>query len=197
MKTNKQLITSFTAIIFLMAATFLTACSKSEKPDSSGSGLGTMTLEVTGEVNGSFKGMADFNHLKVSQTESWSIAGHDMKPQTFSLDITAIGNQFTSNTIGRPEPGNYSIGGMQTADYQATFTHIVDEDFYNSNGKNVTYTTTYLNEGQNGTLTITSSTEETVKGTFSFTAHPQDTSSPDASSKTVQIQGEFTAHKRK
>ena len=30
MKTNKQLITSFTAIIFLMAATFLTACSKSE-----------------------------------------------------------------------------------------------------------------------------------------------------------------------
>lgn len=194
MKTIKKNILFFLAA-FLTAAVSLTACSKDEKKPSTYD-LGEVNITVTGDLSGTFKGVADFDHLVLKGgNETWSISTHDIKPQTFSMSIMVAGNEWTENTIGRPEPGTYSIGGINTSDYQAGFDHIVDQDYYNKNGKNASYSTIWQGKEESGTLVITSSTENMVKGTFDFIAHQYDEDTLEQIA-TVRIKGDFTANKR-
>ncbi|MFA7649340.1 MAG: hypothetical protein WCY06_03315, partial [Flavobacteriaceae bacterium] len=58
----------------------------------------------------------------------------------------------------------------------------------------VEYSTTYGNNANNGTLTITSSTENTVKGSFECTAYRVDNNLNIVG--TIQVVGDFTANKR-
>lgn len=193
---------NFSTVRFFVYGLFVflaLACSKSDDNKDGGGGKGTnlgeVNIIVSGDLSGTFKGVADFDHLKASSSEIWSISAHDNKPQTFSMSIMVTGNEWSENTIGRPEPGTYSLGGVGTSDYQAGFDHIVDQDYYNKNGKNTSYSTIWMKEEENGTLVITSSTENVVKGTFDFIAHQYD---EDALEKigTVRIKGNFTANKR-
>lgn len=198
---NSILISAFSpllrlSMVSLLAVTLTTGCSKDKDKESQTYDLGEVNITVTGDLNGTFKGVADFDHL-VSKggNETWSISTHDIKPQTFSMSIMVAGNEWTENTIGRPEPGTYSIGGINTSDYQAGFDHIVDQDYYNKNGKNASYSTIWQGKEESGTLLITSSTENTVKGTFDFIAHQYDEDTLEQIA-TVRIKGDFTANKR-
>lgn len=171
---------------------FAFSCNKDEVKDTD---LGEVNITVSGDLNGTFKGIADFDYLVSGGNEIWSISTHDTKPQTFSMSIMVAGNEWTENTIGRPEPGTYSIGGLYTSDYQAGFDHIVDQDYYNEKGKNASYSTIWQEEEEIGVLVITSSTENEVKGRFDFIAHQYD---EDDLRKigTVSIKGNFIANKR-
>lgn len=196
-KRNLSIVNLF---VYGLLAFLAFSCNKGD--DNKGDGgrkdtnLGEVNITVTGDLNETFKGVADFDHLVLKGgNETWSISTHDSKPQTFSMSIMVAGNEWTENTIGRPEPGTYSIGGVYTSDYQAGFDHIVDQDYYNKNGKNASYSTIWQGKEESGTLVITSSTENTVKGTFDFIAHQYDEDTLEQIA-TVRIKGDFTANKR-
>lgn len=181
-------VTKFLATVIIAS---LVACS-SDDNNNNGSGgfdLGIINLTVTGEVEGDFSGMADFDHLAVMGTEIWSIDGNDYSPQTFSISFTdmAIGG-----TADRPTPGTYSIGSsVGDADYSAIFLYFPD----GFKEYSTTIFSDIIDGGENsGTLTITSSNENTVKGHFEFTAYREDDDLNIAG--TIQVQGEFTANKR-
>lgn len=183
MKTIQKNILFFLAA-FLTAAVSLTACSKDDKegPESS-LDLGEVTLTVTGDAEGAFKGMADFEGAKRSQTETWEISMHDYSPQTFSLSLIRM-----NEGIDNPKPGTYSIGLSNKADFFAVFTHIVDEDYVNA----IEYST--FESDNSGTLTIESVSENTIKGKFELTAYEYDDKLDPIGD--IEIKGQFTANQR-
>jgi len=168
----------------------ISSCSKDEKPGDSFTGdLGEVSLTVSGDVVGKFKGMADFELDKYSNTYIFDISMHDFNPQTFSLSIQKVHTD--EDNIEIPGPGTYTIGTFSDADYQAEFIPIVDEDFVNT----TEYITAFSDEKDtSGELTIHSSDGKTLKGNFEFTAHELDDEFNPVGSVTVV--GEFTANKR-
>lgn len=183
MKTIQKNILFFLAA-FLTAAVSLTACSKDEKEGPEGSlGLGVATLTVTGDVEGTFKGMADFEGQLASRTEAWEISMHDYSPQTFSLNLMRM-----NDGIENPKPGTYTIGISSSADFFAVFTHIVDEDYVNA----IEYST--FESDNSGTLTIESVSENTIKGKFELTAYEYDDKLDPIGD--IEIKGQFTANQR-
>lgn len=184
MKTIKKYIFPVLTLLPILVL-FLTACSKDEKDGSEGSlDLGEGTLTVTGDVEGVFKGMADFEGKLASQTETWKISMHNYSPQTFSLTLLKM-----NDGIENPKPGTYTIGISTKADFSAAFTHIVDEDYVNA----IEYST--FEDSNSRTLTIESVTEKTIKGKFEFTAHEYDDMLNPRGD--VEIKGQFKANKRK
>lgn len=155
--------------------------------NSSSSDFGEINITVTGQLEDNFSGMADFHQSEVLSTQVWEISGHDYNPQTFSIQLMDVG---ITDDAERPSPGTYSIGNTVNADYTVNFTHIPNGSFSNS----VEYSTTYGNNANNGTLTITSSTENTVKGSFECTAYRVDNNLNIIG--TIQVVGDFTANKR-
>ncbi|MGO3706353.1 MAG: hypothetical protein ACTJGD_00815 [Mesonia hippocampi] len=173
----------------------LIACENDDNKNNppNNSDFGEITLKVTGDLNANFSGMADFYHLKVSNTETWEISGHDYKPQTFSFNIMDIASYGSTE---RPSPGTYTIGSSTNADFSAGLTYIPDGDYINT----IEYSTSLLADlaepaENRGTLTITSSNEDTVKGHFECTAFRTDDELNIVG--TIEISGEFTANKRR
>lgn len=150
--------------------------------------FGEVNFTVTGDFEAEKSGFADFDSLSSLSLTSWSIDTNDFSPQTFSL---SFGNISATRTVSRPAPGTYVIGqgGNEVDDFSAIYTHIENEDFANA----IEYDT--LLEENAGTLTIETSNENEVKGSFNFTAFKRD----DDFNVTGQIQvnGSFTALKRK
>jgi len=173
----------------------LIACENDDNKNNppNNSDFGEITLKVTGDLNANFSGMADFHLLKILNTESWEVNGHNYNPQTFSITISDIAVNGASQ---RPKPGTYTIGSSTNADFSVDLTYIPDGDFINT----VEYSTSLLADlaepaENRGTLTITSSNEDTVKGHFECTAFRIDDDLNIV--ETIEISGEFTANKRR
>ena len=134
-------------------------------------------------------GMADFAHLRLNNMQTWEISMHDISPQTFSSSIITM----DVGELERPSPGTYSIGDGINTGFSGIFIDVVDGAFHLSEE----YAT--LESDDFGTLTITSSNENNVKGHFEFTAllTDMDDSYNTVILKTIHVQGEFSANKRK
>lgn len=149
--------------------------------------MGEATFTVTGAVEDEKSGQADFHHLTglPGGLENWEISIHDFSPQSFSLQF----NLSSSSGIKQPGPGTYEIGFEANSSnvFLAIYTHIPDGNFMNS----TEYSTLW---GGGGTLTITTSNEDTVSGSFQFSAAEVDDELNVVG--TVNITGEFTAKKR-
>lgn len=168
----------FFSVIFI-------GCSKDKDEGGGSDGLGTVTLTAKGDVNGTFKGMADFEGMQLSsRAESWDLSMHDYNPQTFSLNIARM-----YDGLEVPEPGTYSIGGPLDADYTVIF---VDTRSQTADYAYKEYT--IFGSEPHGTLTVTSSSEKTVKGKFSVTVYFYD--DDGVAKDQVELNGEFTANKR-
>jgi len=181
----KKVVVLITTILFVG---FIACDSNDDKNNApNNSGLGEINFTVTGEVEGDFSGMADFHHFEMMNSETWEISGNNYDPQTFSL-------QFMSGVVGdvaeRPLPGIYTIGNTVKSDYKSIFTHIPNGSFSNS----TEYSSIYGENSNSGTLTITTSNEETVNGSFEFTAYRVDNNLNIVG--TIEATGEFTANKR-
>ena len=184
-----QIFNSLGAFFMLVS---LTACSKKDDNNDLDLDFGNVTITVSGDINATFEGMADFHHLGHTSMETWEIAMHDRGPQTFSASILMI----SLDELERPGPGTYSIGGGLNADFSGVFTDVVDGAFHLSDEF-----TTAENERLGydlGTLTITSSDDNRVNGHFQFTAllTDMDDSYNTVVLKTIHVKGEFSAHKR-
>ncbi len=152
--------------------------------------FGTVNLTVTGAIEKSFSGMCDFQSY--SFANMWEIDGHDGKSvngqntQSFSISITETGED-----ASKPDVGEYDIGPLLDAPYQFSLIHIIDNDFESS----VEYGTLLFEEDV-GTLTISSSSEKEVKGSFNLTASEivDDEMGLPTRGPEVKIKGEFTAY---
>lgn len=171
--------------LLLFVASFIiggAACSSKDKEQLEVD-LGSATLTVTGDVQGSFSGMADFHALSTNQSDTWSISMHDYNPQNFSLNFVRTGKG-----VERPEVGTYTIGASHKADFFATFVHIV--------GQNFTAAKEYSTlEDPSGTLTIQTSNSQSVIGDFDLTAFEYNDNFEIVGS--VHIKGSFNANQRR
>lgn len=179
----KRLFSLFLSVLFFSA--FFIGCSKDKDEGGGGGDLGTVTLTAKGDVNGTFKGMADFEGVALSsRADSWDLSMHDYDPQTFSLNI---GRMYDGLEV--PERGTYSIGSPLDADYTVIFTDTRSQ----TAGYSYKEYTIFGSE-PHGTLTITSSSEKTVKGKLAVTVYYYDDDGMAVDE--VELNGEFTANKR-
>lgn len=158
------------------------ACSSKQENDPKAD-LATVELTVTGDVQGTFTGMADFDALETGQSQIWSLSMHDYRPQTFSLAFLRM-----NKGLKNPEVGTYTVGTGAGADFSAIFTHIVDENF------SAAREFSSFGDGTSGTLTIESATDQMIKGSFDFSATGYDDQIQQLN--TVHIKGKFKANKR-
>lgn len=193
MKTIKKYIFPVLTLLPILAL-FLTACSKDEKEEPDPTlDMGEITFTATGDVKGTFKGMADFNLLE-TVASNWSVSGHDINPQTFDIDI---GFTKVEEKAGRPEPGTYTIGGPAKEDFTVDFIYFGEKG--QGSELEVSSVPSHDGEGPRGTLTITSSNEKTVKGHFECKVYEElyDETKGYYIGKSVSIEGKFTANQRK
>ena len=194
MKTIKKNILPVLILLPILVL-FLTACSKDDKEGPEpGSDMGEISFTATGDVKGTFEGMADFN-LYETVVNNWSISGHDINPQTFDIDI---GFTKVREKAERPEPGTYSIGGPAKEDFTVDFTYFGEKK--QGSGLELSSIHFQKGEGARGTLTITSSNEKTVKGHFECNVYEElydEATYTYYIGKSVSLKGEFTANQRK
>ncbi len=176
--------------LLLLVTFFSGSCSKDDKQEPNFE-LGKVTLSITGDVEGTFSGIADFDVVSTSQTQVWTMNMYDYNPQIFSLSLVDI----SIEDVSRPEPGVYTIGSSVSADYSAVFDYFPGGNY--EQGKS--YSTSHILDGfigsdTYGILTITSSNDNTVQGSFEFNAHRLDDRMNVIG--TVKVVAEFTANKR-
>lgn len=163
---KKQFLMRITMNILISFVSFfiISACSGDDDlPDIPGEHNGSVTFQVSGEIEGEYSGIADFRAFEMSGIHTWDITMIDQDPITFSVSFTQVG----SEPIDRPDPGTYELGitpGNQSEDtYMGSFENYVDGPFQSDSYTVGIGDTT-------GELIITSSSDELIEGTFSFTA---------------------------
>lgn len=149
---------------FLVSIGLLVLLSSCSGDDSSSSGnLNTVSIEVTGDFEAEKLGIADFGLIDIGSTNSWELNMSDINPQTFNLRFVL---NSVNQAIQRPTPGTYEIGFETNSNSVFTAFYI---DVPNGNlSESKEYTT--LDENYGGTLTIDSSDNDVVTGSFEFTA---------------------------
>lgn len=171
-------------IFILIYSTFLLSCSSDDDNSADLSGFGSATVNLSGDLEGTRTGMADFHYHELGSMYMWEISFHDLSPQTFALTLMLQSHE----PISRPTPGTYEIGfdPLDPDVFSASFINIEDSNFVDS----VEYDT--FDNG--GTLTIETSTDEKVTGHFEFTANSRDDNFN--STGTIHVSGSFEALKR-
>ena len=188
-------------IILSFLLLVLVSCSDNSTGSDNGA-LGEMTLKVTGDFEAERSGQADFHGLDSGSIYMWEIHGNDYSPQTFSLSF--LHNSVES--IDRPGPGTYDVknqvgqtpwGDPEPMAFTAIYTHIENENYAGS----VEYSTLLCTEQfpSGGTLTITSSSDEEISGSFQFTAHNVEIEDTGTciSHGTIHVSGSFDALPRR
>ncbi|MEC3879220.1 hypothetical protein [Parapedobacter sp. 10938] len=165
---------------------------RNEKYDTAA--IGKVTLRVSGALNKTHNGHADFDVLELngdvlelSSAKVWVINMRDewIKTFSFQLSLSTLGH----GNITQPVPGSYPIGlgsHRGTPVFSASYSHIVNDDILHIDE----YDTLHRGSGK---LIIETANDRKVSGSFMFTAHGHDDSS--ISSAIIEISGEFTAGK--
>ena len=176
-----------TATIFSALLIILVACSSDDKGSSDGTDFGNFQLTVSGDFEATKSGFADFDGLDAFGVQTWEISMNDNNPSTISLQFMLASS---TTQVARPSTGTYEIGfdANSTSVFSAIYTHIPDGNFMASEE----YST--LPEGYGGTLTITSSSDNKVEGSFEFSVAKTDNNFNVVGDITVS--GEFNARKR-
>lgn len=196
MNNLKILFSQMTGVILLgLLIINFTSCSK----DEAGSGgvpggsldLGVSTITVSGDINETFKGYADFELLDLGFVKSFGISLWDFDPSTFAVDLNGFGE------AGKhPTPGTYIIESSPSfsGGYSGTFIRIENGNVFDAKEYNSQLILDKDGVAQDGTLTITSSSDKEIKGSFDFHAYIEDDEGRVTS--TVRVQGDFTAKAR-
>lgn len=192
----------YTRLLIVSLVLFGLSCSDDATgPDSDS--FGHLTMKVTGDFVADKSGHADFWGMDLGSAHTWEISSNDLSPQTFSLTFMHM----SVEPITQPGTGTYAItDGLPAAawedpkplEFMATYTHIENQDFAGA----VEYGTMICAADfpSGGSLTITSSTAEEVRGSFEFTAHHADISSETGQCElygTIHAEGSFEAPARR
>jgi hypothetical protein len=186
--------TDMTILIASFGLAFgLAGCDDDSSSSGSGGGggdLGDVELTVRGDVEGARTGMADFHGDENVGLHYWQISMHDHGPQSFSLTLT----KSSVDPIERPGVGTHVLDGPENG-FSAVFTHIPDGDYANATEYSDVLCRDEL--GLGGTLTISSSSDEMVAGSFQFVLADYDLDETGCVLLgSVEVEGEFTAFAR-
>tara|TARA_R110000850_G_scaffold150497_1_gene273319 strand:+ start:239132 stop:239668 length:537 start_codon:yes stop_codon:yes gene_type:complete len=153
-----------TTFYFILTLLFtFTACTDDDDNGNNGDGPNVGANEITFDISGAVEGeKSGASYVVIVQDFSYLISSNDgtsSSDQTFSLVFHKSFDD--GNASANPAPGTYPIG---------TVGDLMDQD-----GFWVVYSDTQNNQefgGQNvdGTLTITSNSNNQLKGTFEFSA---------------------------
>jgi hypothetical protein len=125
--------------------------------------------------------VASFGAIDSGSLHTWQIEIADYT--NFHVNIAQ--NSF-EGPVSRPGPGTYDIGHASDADFEAEYSNT--EGGLNDDHS---YSTSFLFEVVGGTLTIDSSSDERVEGSFEFVAaHIDSWEEPEG---TVTVTGTFSA----
>ncbi len=149
--------------------------------------FGSATFDISGDIEGSKQGFADFDGFSAYGVSSWEISIHDFQPQTFSLTFMLI----STGELERPGTGTYSIGYSATSDEVFSAFYVDTEAGYSDAMEYETY-----GEGYGGQLVITESNSDVVKGTFSFSAAHYDYETDQVTGSISVTNGKFEARAR-
>lgn len=146
--------------------------------------FGEVTITLSGDLQGTRTGIADFNHLDLGNLHEWELSFNDYSPNTFDMSLILLGEDLPEV----PSPGTYEIGfePMSSNVFLGSFYNFINEDYDNA----IEYST--MQSG--GTLTIQTSNSERITGSFDFVAQSRDDYGNVLES--VQISGTFSANKR-
>lgn len=180
-------IKSTLTIILLSLFIGTTSCDSDDKGSSEGTDFGSFQLNVSGDFEATKSGFADFDGLDAFGVQTWEISMNDDNPSTISLQFMLASS---TTQVTRPSTGTYEIGfdANSTSVFSAIYTHIPDGNFMASEE----YTT--LPHGYGGTLTITSSSDDKVEGSFDFSVAKTDENFNVSGEITVS--GQFSSRKR-
>jgi len=144
---------------------------------------GFVSFSVAGDLEAEKEGIAEFALFAESNVEQWDLLFNDIGPQTYSLVLMTHGED-----LERPSEGVYTIGNDLSAqdEFFAVF-----EDLEEGFDSSVEYTTTHDDAG--GELEITESTDDIVRGSFSFTAIKTDQETGEVIGEITITEGDFSA----
>lgn len=144
-----------------------TSCSDDDNNSStgpSGGGMeghgGSASFDVSGDVEASHSGIADFRAFEMNGIHTWDITMLDNSPITFNLSFLQTGFE----PIEQPGPGTYELGIGSGEGYSTSYTTYEADNPFEGEDYLVGFGDT------SGELIITTSTDELIEGTFSFTA---------------------------
>jgi hypothetical protein len=181
----KQILTFAAAALFSLF--LLNGCSDSTSSIEDDL-FGSASFDISGDIEGSKEGFADFDGFSAYGVSSWEISIHDFQPHTFSLTFMMID---TGDEIQRPGPGTYDISyGVGNEGSFSAF-YVNTEDGYEEAFEYETY-----GEGTGGQLVITESSSDVVKGTFSFNAAKYDYDTGEVIGTISVTNGRFEARAR-
>lgn len=177
------------ALLLLIISTGLFACSDNSN-DPGDISPGDATVVISGEIEGEHEGWGLFNHTELPNGETWSISLTNNTTFHVQISISAIDGTVTEGSVSRPSPGTYVIDrpGTGTPVYVGIYTDIETGGL--GAGADYEYATLYEDTG--GTLTIESSSEESVEGHFEFVA-AHDADEQGNAFGFVTVSGEFSA----
>lgn len=163
MNTPRKLLKSTLLLILLFG---LLSCSDNSSGPDENEEEGETSITITGDFDAEKTGEANFKgEQNIGKT--WAINIYDEFPQTFHV-FFQTGNPFGTDQATRPGPGTYSIGFDESDNsiFSAEYTA------YSNDGELHYTTNTDLcgESAHDDTLTIESSTAESVEGSFEFDA---------------------------
>ena len=177
------------SILLIIFSIGLNACSdNSTDPDTNTPGDAEVT--ITGAIEGEHEGWGLFNHTELPQGETWGITLTNNNTFHVQISISTLDGTATEGSVSRPSPGSYVIGrpGTGSSVYVGIYTDIESGGV----GAGADYEYSTLHEDTGGTLTIESSTDESVEGYFEFEA-AHDADEQGNAYGFVTVSGEFSA----
>ncbi|TVQ04102.1 MAG: hypothetical protein EA359_07530 [Balneolaceae bacterium] len=171
-----------TTITLLLSISLISCSDNSTSSDDTAQG--SATFSVSGDLQGSRSGTAEFPG--VDSTLDWDLWIYSLSNGGFSLDIRIF---FDREAPGPPPTGTYSIGDHSadgTAEYSEFTSGAIPQIFSTKDGG-----------GYGGTITINESNNDVVRGTFQFTAGRWNESTESFTGEINITNGNFTARRER
>jgi hypothetical protein len=145
------------ACFLVTSSLFLTSCSSDDNGGDGNAAAGTITGKVNGTTVTSSSQLTQANKVTVGSTASLTMQGTNFDGKGFSFVI----NNFTGT-------GTYEIGGSSSVFVVANY---IEGSVSSTN----IWTAPFDTDALRGEISFSESTDDNVKGTFSFTAkNPND-----------------------
>lgn len=175
-----------TTIILITTLCMMSSCSDNST-SADDDREGSATFSISGDLQGSRSGSASFPPVDASL--DWELWIYSLGDGGFSLDIRLFPD---IETPGPPPTGTYSIGDIddESSDAYAEYSQF-------TSGAIPEIYTTREGGGYGGSITITESNNDVVRGTFQFTAGRWDNSSESFTGEISITNGNFTARRER
>jgi len=122
-------------------------------------GLGTASFTISGDIEGEREGIANFRAFEMSGVHTWDINILDQSPITYTIAFML----WSDEIIEWPSPGTYNLvmGNFDGTEFHGTYSDMSESSTHPEG-----YVVNLPGSETQGTLNITSSSENLVNSVF-------------------------------